>query len=215
MALVYRHRNPKTLEVFYVGISSQNNYNRAHLLSKRNRFHKNYVSKNGKPIVEIIQENISIEYAKELEILLIEEYGRRDLNTGTLVNLTDGGEGTMGYKFIMSDEHKANIGKSNLGKTRTDEFKLKISKRHKLKPNVFTKESIEKISKANKNKIVSKETRIKMGNWQKGKNNNRFGKVGIGAKPLIFNEIKYNSIKEAVTNTGYTKYRIKKNCKFL
>lgn len=96
MALVYRHRNPKILEVFYVGISKFENKNRAYNKTNRNKFWKRYVKKHGEPIVEIISKDLTWNEACELEIFLIQEYGRRDLKTGTLVNLTDGGEGNFG-----------------------------------------------------------------------------------------------------------------------
>jgi hypothetical protein len=47
---------------------------------------------------EKIRENLSEDEAFALERKLIAFYGREDLGTGDLVNLTDGGEGLSGYK---------------------------------------------------------------------------------------------------------------------
>ena len=48
-------------------------------------------------LVDIESNSVSPnEEAIELEILLIQEYGRRDLNLGLLVNHTNGGEGVVG-----------------------------------------------------------------------------------------------------------------------
>jgi hypothetical protein len=90
MSIVYRHRRLDTNEVFYVGMGC--NTKRAH--SKRNRsvYWVNIVKKAGY-VVEILCENISQKEAFDLEIMLISEYGRKDLNNGLLCNLTAGGEG--------------------------------------------------------------------------------------------------------------------------
>ena len=134
--LVYRHRTLDTKEVFYVGIGS---IKRAREKCGRSNFWKNIINKHGYTI-EILQNNLTWEQACELEELLILEYGRRDLGTGCLVNLTDGGEGSPGT--FVSEDTRNKISKSNKGK--------KLSKEHKLK-----------ISIANKGKIPSIVTRIK------------------------------------------------------
>jgi hypothetical protein len=53
----------------------------------------------------------SDEEALALEIKTIAKFGRRDLGTGTLYNLTDGGEGACGVK--MSEEAKRKIGQNS------------------------------------------------------------------------------------------------------
>ena len=90
--LVYRHINTDTLEVFYVGIG---NKKRPKSKDSRNRLWNEYVKENPNYYVEIIAVDLSHEDACELEILLIEEYGRQNLNTGCLVNMTRGGEGVL------------------------------------------------------------------------------------------------------------------------
>ena len=87
--IVYRHRRKDNKEVFYVGIGGKR---RPHSIHNRNKFWNNIVNKTDYD-VEILAENLSVENAHELEILLIKEYGRRDLKTGSLCNLTEGGEG--------------------------------------------------------------------------------------------------------------------------
>ena len=90
MAVVYKHIRKDTNEVFYIGIGSKKY--RATSTHKRTEFWWNIVNKAGYE-VEIIHEGISIDEAKQLEIKYIAEYGRRDLELGTLVNQTDGGDG--------------------------------------------------------------------------------------------------------------------------
>ncbi len=87
--VVYIHRKATDGTIFYVGIG---NPSRAKNRYYRNRFWKATVKKHGHTI-HIIERNISWKDACESEIALIELIGRRDLGLGTLVNLTDGGDG--------------------------------------------------------------------------------------------------------------------------
>jgi hypothetical protein len=59
------------------------------------------------PIIEIVKDGLDEAEAFYEEIRLIAEYGRRDLKTGTLFNLTDGGEGAVGA--VRTPEWCANI----------------------------------------------------------------------------------------------------------
>jgi hypothetical protein len=91
---VYLHRKATTGEVFYVGKGFGR---RAWKVScKRSQHWKNTVRKHGL-IVEIAADGLQEWYAHEMERDLIALYGRRDLGHGPLVNLTDGGEGLVGY----------------------------------------------------------------------------------------------------------------------
>lgn len=56
----------------------------------------------------IVQDHASEADAFAAEIFLIAYYGRKDLGTGCLRNLTDGGDGVSGYKF--SEEGKRRNG---------------------------------------------------------------------------------------------------------
>lgn len=92
MAIVYRHLKPNG-EVFYIGIAKS--LKRVKNKSSRSIYWKKIVAKYGYEI-QVLTSSVDYEQAKELEKMLIAYYGRRDLGTGTLVNLTDGGEGTLG-----------------------------------------------------------------------------------------------------------------------
>lgn len=89
---VYLHRKKTNGEVFYVG-KGKNNRIKVH--ANRSDFWEKIVSKHGYT-TEIVLDNIQEWYAFELEKELIALYGRRDENKGSLVNLTDGGEGSSG-----------------------------------------------------------------------------------------------------------------------
>ena len=108
--LVYRHITLDTNQVFYIGIGK---INRPNSKKNRNKFWHNVVNKHGY-YSEIIKDNLNHQEACELEQLLILEYGRRDLNTGYLVNMTDGGDGLNNYKFDRNTVQK--IREKNLGR---------------------------------------------------------------------------------------------------
>lgn len=154
MAIVYRHRRLDNNKIFYIGISKNNK--RAFDKNHRNKYWNNIVNKTNYS-VEIIADNLSWEEACELECFLISEYGRKDLNTGILCNMTDGGEGT--NNKIISEKHKEiirinNIGNKNfLGKTHSIENRIKF--REIKLGTKLSNETKMKISKANKGKCYN------------------------------------------------------------
>lgn len=89
--VLYKHVNPLTKEVFYVG---QGAPSRPYTKSPKDRSKEwfAYVEKNGYEIV-IIAMNLSKESAIEMENALIDSYGRVDLGTGLLLNKTGGTTG--------------------------------------------------------------------------------------------------------------------------
>lgn len=64
-----------------------------------------------------LEDNLSEVGALALERRLIRWWGRKDNNTGVLLNRTDGGDGLSGYKH--TEETKKRIKESQLGVTRT------------------------------------------------------------------------------------------------
>lgn len=118
---VYRHRRLDTNEIFYVGIGKGRKY-RAFDKIRRNDFWKNIITKSEYEI-NIVADYLDRESACELEELLIKEYGRRDLGLGTLVNLTDGGDGGTNW----SQEMKDRISKSLTGRKQSKETIYKRS----------------------------------------------------------------------------------------
>ena len=98
MAVIYRHIRLDNNEVFYVGIGK--NENRAYD-TRRSNIWKSITNKTDYE-VQVLKSDLIWEDACELEKILISYYGRRDLGLGTLVNMTDGGDGTIG--FTPTDE---------------------------------------------------------------------------------------------------------------
>jgi hypothetical protein len=98
-------------------------------------------------------------------------YGRIDLGLGTLVNMTNGGEGSLG--IVFSEESKKKIGAGNKGRKCTEETKLKISLARKgCKHTEEVKRKIGDFKKGKKilnRKPLSQEERQKMSDRRKGK----------------------------------------------
>lgn len=104
---VYMWKYPEGINdgvAFYVGQGKYNEkykYKRAHAIhyqdSKRRRSYAQCVFdkltlEGAKPIIVIVADDLTVDEANTLERLLIAEHGRRNINTGVLCNLTEGGE---------------------------------------------------------------------------------------------------------------------------
>lgn len=186
MAYVYRHVRLDKNEVFYIGIGSDDNYRRAHSLRGRNKYWINIVNKS-KYRIDIIFDELSWEDACLKEIEFISLYGRIDNKCGTLVNMTDGGEGKFGV--LTSYETRIKMSKSRIGKKKgphSADRRLKMSQSHKGK--VFSQEHRKKIIESN-----SGQTRECMCGC-----NNPKSKPVIDMQTGIF----YDSIKDASIAIG-------------
>jgi len=131
MAYVYRHIRLDKNEPFYIGIGNNNIY-RLNEKNRRNVIWKQITTKT-KYEIEVLLDNLTWEEACNKEIELISLYGRIDLKTGTLANMTSGGDcGTIGRKYIPSLEHRKNLSKSAIGKKMTESAKKKMGDNQKL-----------------------------------------------------------------------------------
>ena len=86
--------------------------------------HRINVPKDSNRII-ILEHSLSESIAHDMEILLIAQYGRKDLGTGVLQNRTNGGEGSSGR--IDSLEVRARRAKSNTGRKHTTNAKKKMA----------------------------------------------------------------------------------------
>ena len=77
------------------------------------------------PIIELVDSNLEESDAFDLEELLISEIGRRDLRTGPLTNMSNGGEGGSGY--VHTDESKKKISEKLSGMSKPDSMRHKLS----------------------------------------------------------------------------------------
>jgi len=116
---VYLIFDPAKNEVIYVGKATKRNRPRYHLWRKDRHPLTHRLRKMRKENVEPIIKEIdcsSEQNAFDLEMGLIRLIGRKDLKKGTLLNLTDGGEGTKGIRVEFSEEHRKNIGAALKGR---------------------------------------------------------------------------------------------------
>jgi len=106
---LYRHIRLDKDEPFYIGIGTNDlkmKYLRAGSKYNRSDYWRRITNKTSYD-VEILYESSDYEFIKEKEIEFIKLYGRKNLNLGPLCNLTDGGDGTIG--FIVSEETKEKL----------------------------------------------------------------------------------------------------------
>ena len=152
MAYVYRHIRLDKNEPFYIGIGSDDRYYRANAKAHRNKVWKGIIKRTDYK-VQIFIDGISYEEAKEKEIEFIKLYGRINLKTGTLCNLTDGGDGTIGQVFTQ--EHREKISKANKGRKLSDEHRKNL--RESGRNWGLTKEQREHLSKITTGRKKNKE----------------------------------------------------------
>jgi hypothetical protein len=108
---------------FYVGYGKNNrmydhlNEAKKKLSSSKNQRKLNKIRKMLRegidPTIEVVKDNLSREEACNLEIELIEKFGRADLGLGPLTNMTRGGDGTVDW----SDELRKKISDKKKGTT--------------------------------------------------------------------------------------------------
>lgn len=159
---MYNYSCPIRKEVIYVGCGCKARPFQ-HLKRKDNHPLTNRISwirnQGQEPIIEIteydceVREEISIREIYQIHII-----GRKDLNQGPLLNLTDGGEGVTGLKW--SEESKLNSSKMRKGAVWTQEHKDNISMGVKL--SLLDPIKRKKISKTHKDKPKNPEHKAKL-----------------------------------------------------
>lgn len=204
MAIVYRHIRLDKNEPFYIGIGK--NSTRSTKKTSRNPYWKNIVSKTEYKI-EILFDDLTWEEACEKEKEFIKLYGRKDLRLGTLVNMTDGGDGN--NNIIYTEEHRKKLSenlkgnKLSLGRKLSDEHKIKISKSSKGR--IRNEEQRKNISEGQKGRTQTEETRKKISLKNKGFNHTEEAKTKIansklGKKRKPFTEEHKQKLREAYYN---------------
>lgn len=125
------------------------------------------VSPPPKDRIKFVKENLTEEQAKQLEIELIAKYGRKDLGTGILRNMTNGGEGSSGRvatkqmieklkqaraNQITSEETREKMRRAHTGRIHSEETKQKMSESAKGRSKSL--ETISKIKEARKKQVI-------------------------------------------------------------
>jgi hypothetical protein len=157
MAYLYRHIRLDKNVPFYIGIGNDKSYKRAYDRNQRNRFWKFVVSKTEYD-VEIMLDDLDWTTICEKEKEFIRLYGRKDNKTGTLVNLTDGGDGALGV--TVSQQTRDKISKRQKGKTFSEETRKKLSA--KAKGRKYSEEICKRMSERGKLQKHSEERNKKI-----------------------------------------------------
>lgn len=162
MPYIYRHIRLDKNEPFYIGISKKDDgYRRAFTKKNRNLIWNSIVNRIDY-YVEILFEHDDLALILDKEIEFITIYGRIDLGTGTLSNLTDGGIGVYNYICVAQDKEKRSISAKKRVREIgfTDVHKENISKSKK--GVAFSDLHKKKISEGKKGWCPTKEQRLNM-----------------------------------------------------
>lgn len=130
MHYLYRHIRADKNEPFYIGVGTdkgtKRHYNRSREVSNRNSLWKKIVAKTEYQI-EIMMESDDYDFILNKEIEFINLYGRIDLQTGTLANLTDGGKGVAKLDPVTNERRKYKM----KGRVVSEETRQKLSEDRK------------------------------------------------------------------------------------
>lgn len=200
---IYRHIRPDNNEVFYIGKGSTVSKSNAirHLEKHgRNKWWKAIVAKNnGEFKSEVIFYCHTEDEVNKKEIEFIALYGRK-ANGGTLCNLTNGADGSLG--LIVSQETREKLSKKLSGKNHPNWGK-------KLSGEICRKKS-ESMRSSNKNlrgKKLPDKWREKIRQSKIGELNHRYGRRGQETPNAryVLNEVNgifYESVTEASESVG-------------
>ena len=148
---VYEHLRKTDGSVFYVG---KGYGSRATRQTNRNRYWHNIVNKHGFD-VKFVATKLDEELALLAEIERIDQQRKLGIK---LCNLTDGGEGVVGY--VATPETRAKLSKAHLGRKIPKWLSDKYSALRKGKPK--SDEWKKKVSLANTGKVRSEQYKQKM-----------------------------------------------------
>lgn len=175
MAYVYRHIRLDKNIPFYIGIGTDKYYKRSRNKRMRNPLWKRIASKTEYE-VEIILDDLTLSEAKAKEVEFIALYGRLNIGTGPLANITGGGDGMFDPPPALREAYsKKYSGEGNpfYGKKHSEETRAKFSERQKgTKRGPMKEETKRKIGERNKGKPT----------WIKGKKDPKGSASRTGVK---------------------------------
>lgn len=150
-------------------------------------------------IFSIVETHLSFEVALEAEvwwIAYLRAIGAR------VFNLTDGGEGALGYKF--TPEALAKLSASHIGKTWGPEQRAKMQKA--MKGRVFTPEWKAKLAQANKGRKPSPEAVAKTAQANRGRHHSLEARAKISAaqRNRVFSDSHRANLSASATGRTHT-----------
>ena len=154
----YMWIDPKTNIIRYIGKGKDYRAFKHLVPSKRDKIGNllKKRKKEGYDLEPIIHYEVDEQTALKMEMFWIAFYGRENIGTGTLYNLTDGGEGSSGC--IFTEERKQNISKATKGRKPWNKGTAKPKEQVRGTP-----ESKERMRQAQLGKKHSKEVNAKKG----------------------------------------------------
>jgi hypothetical protein len=202
---VYVHYTCDTKELFYVGKGKEE---RAYSRRSRNNMWKNISSKHGYS-VEFIENNLNEEEALKLEIELISLHKPR-------ANLTNGGQGTSGYKHSPETVKKRNENNKRINSTPEGKLKKSLAQKEaQNRPEVKEKIRLKRVKLMERVRNGEIENPFKGKKWtpdqieaisskQRGKNGYWYGKtttVALRVINLDTNQV-FQSLTEAAASVN-------------
>jgi hypothetical protein len=187
---VYEHFRKTDNKVFYVGKGFGN---RASVKTNRNKYWHNIVNKHDfgvKFVVKNIDEDLAL-FAEMERIDQLKKIGVK------LCNLTNGGEGVVGY--VATEETKKKLSKAHLGRKIPKWLSEKYSALRKGKPK--SDECKQKISKANSGKVTSQKTK------------DLLSKINSKTVVCVETNVEYKNAYIAEIETGITRSNISSVCR--
>jgi hypothetical protein len=186
--------------------------------TKRNTRFLNKIRKllaeNSPPTIKIIEQNLTEKEAFDLEKFLISQYGRLDLGLGSLLNLTNGGDGSSGH----ASPKKGKTFEEYFGKERSSEIREKIRQKALKRSDQIaivnkrvhtgkkiSQEQIEKTRAKNIGRKRSDETKRKISESTRGKSKT-LSDEQIQAKSQRSKNLMQGTL---IVNDGSTNKRIK------
>lgn len=217
---VYAYLREKNSETANAGTPYYIGKGKGNRLYEKHRVHK----PKDKNFIVILENNLSEIGAFAIERRLILWWGRKDIQTGILLNVTEGGEGASGY--MHTDEDRRKNSESNKGRVPWNkDIKYSKDQKSKLKIDGLNKghgwnKGLSATDETKENMSIAQKKRIlEEGAWWCGKQHTtetrrkmsiaHTGKDAHNAKKVVIDGKEYKSIQDAHKSTKLSRKVIK------